>query len=149
MSIAGGDPIPARAPYTCPSAPATPGAGLLGVLGPDGQIHNLRTPMQVGADFLNAAKAAGPPEARMRFTGTCQTSGSAQWTATRCGVIDRAMATLKPPPRTELPHSPLHLRADHHRHTDRDGIDPNNPAKLYLKFSSPSAQPSRSSFTLA
>lgn len=109
MSIAGGDPTTARAPYTCPSAPATPGAGLLGVLGPDGQIHNLRTAMQVDADFLNAAKAAGPPEARMRFTGTCQTSGCKQWTGSRCGVIDRAMAALEPPPRTELP--PCTIRA--------------------------------------
>ena len=78
MSVAGGDPPTARASHTCPSAPATAGAGLLGVLGPDGKVHNLRTPMTVDADFLNAAKTAGPPEARMRFTGTCQTSGCAQ-----------------------------------------------------------------------
>lgn len=97
MSVAGGDPPTARASYACPSAPATAGAGLLGVLGPDGRIHNLRTPMSVDADFLSAAKAAGPPEARMRFTGTCQTSGCTQWTGTRCGVIDRAMAALQPP----------------------------------------------------
>lgn len=109
MSVAGGDPPTARAPYTCPSAPATAGAGLLGVLGPDGRIHNLRTPMTVDADFLNAAKAAGPPEARMRFSGSCQTSGCAQWTGTRCGVIDRAMAALQAPAQPELP--PCTIRA--------------------------------------
>ncbi|MES2436096.1 MAG: hypothetical protein V4586_19965 [Pseudomonadota bacterium] len=109
MSVAGGDPPTARASYACPSAPATPGAGLLGVLGPDGKIHNLRTPITVDADFLNAAKAAGPPEARMRFTGTCQTSGCSQWTGSRCGVIDRALQALQAPVQPELP--PCTIRA--------------------------------------
>lgn len=92
--------------YACPSAPAEPGAGLLGVLGPDGRIHNLRTPMQVDAAFLEAARSHGAPEARMRFSGRCQTSGCSQWTGTRCGVIDRAMKDMEVPavsPAAELP----------------------------------------------
>ena len=94
------------AEYACPSAPAEPGAGLLGVLGPDGRIHNLRTPMHVDATFLEAAKTHGAPEARMRFSGRCQTSGCSQWTGTRCGVIDRAMQEMRVPalsPAAQLP----------------------------------------------
>ena len=80
--------------YSCPSAPAAPGVGVLGLLGPDGKIHNLRTPLTADAAFLSAASAEGPAEARMRFTARCQTGACSQWTGTRCGVIDRAMAHL-------------------------------------------------------
>lgn len=80
----------------CPSAPATPGAGLLGVLGRDGKIAHLRTLMQVDAEFLAAARAAGPPEARMRFTHQCETSACRQWTGTSCGVITRVLQAMGP-----------------------------------------------------
>lgn len=106
MGPGGTSPAVRPADYTCPSAPAEPGAGLLGVLGPDGRIHNLRTPMQVDATFLEAAKTQGAPEARMRFSGRCQTSGCSQWTGTRCGVIDRAMQEMRVPalsPAAQLP----------------------------------------------
>jgi hypothetical protein len=99
---------------SCPSAPAAPGSTLLGVLGADGRIHNLRTAMTVDQDFLDAAGSRGPVEARMRFAGRCQTSGCAQWTGTRCGVIDRAMAHLEAaqdlPDATSLP--PCVIRTD-------------------------------------
>ena len=103
----GGAPAAARtqepAAFSCPSAPATPGAGLLGILGPDGQIHNLRTALTVDESFLATARNAGPVEARMRFSGTCQTTGCAQWTGARCGVIDRVMAQIGPlPPKAAL-----------------------------------------------
>lgn len=103
----GGEATAARSPqYACPSAPAEPGAGLLGVLGPDGKIHNLRTLMPVDEDFLAIVRVRGAPEERMRFANRCQTSGCSQWTGTRCGVIDRAlkeMAVPGAPPTTELP----------------------------------------------
>ncbi|MGV8989527.1 MAG: hypothetical protein ACOH2H_25230 [Cypionkella sp.] len=83
--------------YACPSAPAEPGAGLLGVLGPDGRIHNLRTLIPVDGAFLDAVRVRGAPEERMRFSNRCQTSGCSQWTGTRCGVIDRAMKEMKVP----------------------------------------------------
>lgn len=101
-------------PRSCPSAPAAPGARLLGMLGPDGRIHNLKTPVAVDAAFLETAAAAGPVEARMRFAGRCQTSGCAQWTGQRCGVIDRAMAYLEgalpQPDQAALP--PCTIRSD-------------------------------------
>lgn len=96
MDRGGGDPAaPDTRQRSCPSAPAAPGSMLLGVLGADGRIHNLRTAMTVDQDFLDAAGTNGPVEARMRFAGRCQTSGCSQWTGTRCGVIDRAMAHLE------------------------------------------------------
>jgi hypothetical protein len=103
----GGETDAARsAQYACPSAPAEPGAGLLGVLGPDGKIHNLRTLMPVDEDFLAAVRLRGAPEERMRFSNRCQTSGCSQWTGTRCGVIDRAMKEMEvpgAPPADSLP----------------------------------------------
>lgn len=82
-------------PRSCPSAPAAPGARLLGLLGPDGRVHNLKSVMTVDAGFLQAAAEAGPVEARMRFASRCQTSGCAQWTGSRCGVIDKALAHIE------------------------------------------------------
>ncbi|MFN7224934.1 MAG: hypothetical protein ACK4MS_13020 [Paracoccaceae bacterium] len=80
---------------SCPSAPAAPGVYLLGILGLDGRIHNVKTPMRVDQAFLESAADIGPVEARMRFAGRCQTSGCVQWTGSKCGVIDRAMAYLE------------------------------------------------------
>ncbi len=92
----GGFPQAARPDqYACPSAPAEPGAGLLGVLGPDGRIANLRLLMQVDEEFLQAARAKGAPESRMRFTSPCQTKRCSQWTGHSCGVIERVMSALQ------------------------------------------------------
>ncbi len=91
----GGLPQAARpAQYACPSAPAEPGAGLLGVLGPDGRIANLRLLMKVDAEFLQAARAKDAPEARMRFTSPCETKRCSQCTGRSCGVIERVMEAL-------------------------------------------------------
>ena len=114
MTRGSGDAAPDPADRSCPSAPAAPGATLLGVLGADGQIHNLRTALVVDAAFLDSAAEVGPVEARMRFAGRCQTTGCSQWTGARCGVIDRAMAymaTTGPSPTPKgLP--PCVIRAD-------------------------------------
>lgn len=83
------------APRSCPSAPAAPGARLLGFLGPDGRVHNLKSAVIVDAGFLEEASEAGPVEARMRFASRCQTGGCAQWTGSRCGVIDRALTLIE------------------------------------------------------
>lgn len=79
---------------TCPSAPCAPGAQLVGILGGDGRVHNLRTPLEVDEGFVAEASRQGPPEARMRFAAPCQKSGCAQWTGEGCGVIRKVMAHL-------------------------------------------------------
>ena len=104
MIDAGGDDLAAR---SCPSAPATAGAWLLWILGADGKIHNLRTAITVDQAFLD--KASDKVEARMRFTNRCETSGCMQWTGSRCGVIDRAMALLEEPVAAQL--APCTIRA--------------------------------------
>jgi hypothetical protein len=77
--------------FSCPSAPAEPGSGLLGLRGPDGRIAHLKTAMRVDAEFLARARTLGPPEARMRFSGTCKTGACQQWTGHSCGVIERVL----------------------------------------------------------
>ena len=80
---------------SCPSAPCAPGNSLLGVVGEDGRVHNLRTALTIDEGFVAAAQEAGRPEARMRFAGTCVTSGCKQWTGSRCGVIDRVLGHIE------------------------------------------------------
>lgn len=80
---------------SCPSARCVPGNQLLGVKGSDGHVRHMRTTMTIDGDFVETAQAHGVPEARMRFTSPCATSGCAQWTGTRCGVIDRVMDHLE------------------------------------------------------
>lgn len=102
---------PAGHGQTCPSAPAELGALLLGMVGPAGRVVPLRTALTVDGDFVAAAAAAGPPEARMRFAGACREGGCAQWTGDRCGVIARVLDHLCPPesPAAALP--PCLIRA--------------------------------------
>lgn len=101
---------------TCPSAPASPGAVLLGVKGAEGRIVPLRTRMQVDADFLASAARLGPPEARMRFASPCQTRGCTQWTGSACGIIQRVLDHLGPAPAPPAPQAerlpPCTIRQD-------------------------------------
>ena len=95
---------------SCPSARCAPGNLLLGVKEADGHIRNMRTPLPVDEDFVRAASRKGNPEARMRFTSKCATSGCAQWTGTRCGVIDHVLDHLekaKVPLAASLPPCPI------------------------------------------
>ena len=80
---------------TCPSARCAPGNQLLGVKGSDGHVRHLRSSMTIDADFVETASAHGKPEARMRFSSPCATSGCAQWTGSRCGVIDHVLEHLE------------------------------------------------------
>lgn len=82
---------------TCPSARCAPGATLIGVLGHDGRIDHVRTPLVIDKDFVDRAEKAGSPEARLRFASNCETSGCAQWTGERCGVIDRVLELMEAP----------------------------------------------------
>jgi len=77
---------------TCPSAPCEPGATLLGVVNADGSVGYLTPPLQIDDDFVQRAKQGRDPERRFRFANTCVEGGCKQWTGTRCGVIDRALA---------------------------------------------------------
>lgn len=91
------------APRTCPSARCAPGNRLLGVIGADGRMRALRTPLPVDDAFAAEAARAGRPEARMRFAGTCVEAGCAQWTGAGCGVIERVLDLLAPDAPAALP----------------------------------------------
>lgn len=82
---------------SCPSARCAPGATLIGVLGQDGRIDHLKTPLVIDQDFVDRAEAVGAPETRLRFASKCQTSGCSQWTGSRCGVIDRVLKIMEAP----------------------------------------------------
>lgn len=81
----------------CPSARAEPGNLLYGRVH-EGRVERLGTPLTVTPDFVEAVAASGPPERRFRFAGTCQEGLCAQWTGSGCGVIERVLAELAPPP---------------------------------------------------
>jgi hypothetical protein len=78
----------ADGPTLCPSAPAAPGAALIGMVGEDSRVANLGRPLPVDAGFLNAARANGPPERRFRFSSPCVDAHCAQWNGRACGLID-------------------------------------------------------------
>ena len=71
----------------CPSAPATDGALLIGVLTADGRVANLGTPLAVDAAFIETAKEHGAPEQRFRFSSPCQKERCVHWKQHECGLI--------------------------------------------------------------
>jgi hypothetical protein len=71
----------------CPSAPATEGASLIGVVAADGRVVNVATPLPIGGAFIEAARAHGPPEARFRFSSPCHKGRCRHWTGHECKLI--------------------------------------------------------------
>jgi hypothetical protein len=91
-------------PLTCPSSRAEPGATLLGVVNADGTVGYLSPAVTVDEAFVERARRGRAPEKRFRFAGACVESGCAQWTGSRCGVIDRVLGSdLEAPERAGLP----------------------------------------------
>jgi len=75
---------------SCPSGRCREGALLLGIVGRDGLVHYLGRPFLVDAEFRAAsARSLRPPEARMRFSEPCVQADCSNWSAGRCGVLDR------------------------------------------------------------
>jgi hypothetical protein len=74
----------------CPSAPATLGATVIGMIGEDGRIANFATPLVADAHFLEAVRTDNErPEKKFRFSSTCAENKCAQWNGSGCGLIDR------------------------------------------------------------
>jgi hypothetical protein len=74
-------------PALCPSAPATPGALLIGVVEETRRVANLATPIPVDEGFVEAARAHGSPERRFRFSIPCVEGSCGHWTGSACGLI--------------------------------------------------------------
>jgi hypothetical protein len=71
---------------TCPSSRCEEGALLLGTVRGDGTIAFAAEPRVVSRTFVEAAQAAGEPEKRFRFAGTCVSQKCGQWADGKCGV---------------------------------------------------------------
>jgi len=91
----------------CPSAPLSEGATLLGVVGRDGKVGYVSTPLRVDADFVRRVEAEGEVGKRFRFAAPCFESGCGHWReGGRCGVSDAVAAHPTPErgPDAPLPH---------------------------------------------
>ena len=71
----------------CPSAPAEEGASLIALVKTNGRIVNVGTPLPVDKEFLDAARAQGPPESRFRFSSPCRREQCGHWTGQQCKLI--------------------------------------------------------------
>ena len=90
---------------TCPSSSCEPGAKLIGVVNSDGTVGYVSPPLEIDVDFVEHAKRGRTPEKRFRFAGPCVEGRCAQWTGSRCGVIDTVLTTPDRPQAPErLPH---------------------------------------------
>jgi len=65
---------------------------LLGVVGADGTVGYISPRAPVSAAFVEKVKSGGAAEKRFRFAQACVESDCAQWTGSRCGVIDTVVA---------------------------------------------------------
>jgi hypothetical protein len=74
-------------PLRCPSAPATEGALLIGIVDADGHVVNLGTPLPIDETFIETARSNGAPEERFRFSSPCQTDRCCHWKGHECGLI--------------------------------------------------------------
>jgi hypothetical protein len=75
----------------CPSARCEDGAVLLGIVGADGRVGYVTPRMTVDAEFVREARSGRTPETRFRFAQPCIEGRCAQWTGSRCGLIDQAL----------------------------------------------------------
>lgn len=87
-------------PSTTPRA-AGEAARIIGVVGADGRVANLVTPIPATAQVLAAAGAE--PERRFRFSAPCAEGGCTQWRDNQCGLIGRIRAAVTPEVEQHLP----------------------------------------------
>lgn len=79
---------PGDTPLLCPSAPASPGSVIIGIVQND-RIAKLATPLEVNAAFIASGRSSGSLEASFRFADTCREHACEQWNGRGCGLIVR------------------------------------------------------------
>jgi hypothetical protein len=72
----------------CPSWGCEPGASLIGIVLPNGTVAFSNKRIVIDAEFVEAARSAGAPEKRFRFSSTCKRAACIQWADERCGRVD-------------------------------------------------------------
>lgn len=75
----------------CPSAKCQDGAELIGLVKEDGHVDVLVNSIHFDQHFVEVASRGRQPESRFRFANKCIKCGCAQWTGSRCGVIDQIL----------------------------------------------------------
>ena len=76
----------------CPSSPCQAGARLLGIVQKDGTVAFTPDDLRIDTVFVQIASRGRKPESRFRFASPCKAGKCAQWTQSRCGVIDAVLA---------------------------------------------------------
>jgi hypothetical protein len=76
----------------CPSAPASEGSLIIGIVGANGIVSYIRDRMEVTTSFLDSARLSGTPERRFRFSSPCQQRACAQWTNGSCALPSQLAA---------------------------------------------------------
>jgi hypothetical protein len=83
-------------PLRCPSSRCEPGAVLLGIMLPSGQLAYAAERVVIDEEFVAIANEGRSPEARFRFSSPCVRGACRQWTGTGCGVIEAVLAQEQP-----------------------------------------------------
>lgn len=79
----------------CPSAPATVGSKVIGMVGEEGRIAHFASPLEVDEKFLeNLQAVTDRPEAMFRFSSACAENKCSQWNGSGCGLVDRVVAQI-------------------------------------------------------
>ena len=76
----------------CPSGRPASGSILIGMVGTDGAVHHLRSPLLVDDEF-----SPGPDETRFRFAEPCARQRCGHWGEDRCGLVDALLDPPAPP----------------------------------------------------
>lgn len=76
----------------CPSSTCEQGSILLGIVRADGRIAYLNPGIEVDEEFIETARKGRSPEKRFRFAAPCVEEKCTQWTGSRCGAIEHAVA---------------------------------------------------------
>jgi len=75
----------------CPSSPLEPGVVLVGVVLTNGSIAYAADRVELGVEFVEAARQADSPERMFRFASPCRNKSCQQWAGDQCGVINRML----------------------------------------------------------
>jgi len=72
----------------CPSWRCEAGAGLIGIVLPNGTVAFSKDRIVIDESFVEVARQGRSPEKRFRFSSTCKRAACVQWTEGKCGIVD-------------------------------------------------------------
>jgi hypothetical protein len=74
---------------------------MIGMVKEDGHVDMMEVPLPVDQHFVEVASRGRMPESRFRFSNKCIRCGCAQWTGSRCGIIDKILDNVTSLPEPE------------------------------------------------